>query len=157
MILIYAPIAINRTRQIFEDEDPEQIVNQEDFSDHDPKQIVIDEVLGMFIPLLFLSLAFQMPNLPGILKNITTTIWFSDEITISNRFYVILYFKHFIILNFILFRFFDIIKPFPIGYVDKKFKNPFGVIFDDILAGLYCILLPYILVLISYFLNFLEI
>ena len=50
-----------------------------------------------------------------------------------------------IMLGFFLFRFFDILKPFPISYVDKNIKNSFGVLFDDILAGiisgllLYCI------------------
>ena len=42
-----------------------------------------------------------------------------------------------IIIGFLLFRFFDILKPFPISYVDKKIKNSFGVIFDDLLAGLF--------------------
>ena len=46
----------------------------------------------------------------------------------------------FYILIFILFRFFDIKKPFPIYIFDKNFKNSFGVIFDDILAGLYVVL-----------------
>ena len=50
-----------------------------------------------------------------------------------------------IIIGFLLFRFFDILKPFPISYVDKKIKNGFGVIFDDLLAGLFSgILLFYI-------------
>ena len=41
---------------------------------------------------------------------------------------------------FILFRFFDIKKPFPVSYFDKKFKNSFGVIIDDVVAGLYVVL-----------------
>jgi len=50
-----------------------------------------------------------------------------------------------ITIGFLLFRFFDILKPFPISYVDKKIKNSFGVIFDDLLAGLFSgILLFYI-------------
>ena len=50
-----------------------------------------------------------------------------------------------IIIGFLLFRFFDILKPFPISYVDKKIKNSFGVIFDDLLAGFFSgILLFYI-------------
>ncbi|MBM3579258.1 MAG: phosphatidylglycerophosphatase A [Alphaproteobacteria bacterium] len=40
------------------------------------------------------------------------------------------------LLCFLLFRFFDIKKPWLIGRADKKFKNGFGVMFDDILAGL---------------------
>ena len=41
---------------------------------------------------------------------------------------------------FILFRFFDIRKPFPISFFDKNFKNSFGVIMDDVCAGLYVVL-----------------
>ena len=41
---------------------------------------------------------------------------------------------------FILFRYFDIKKPFPISFFDKKFKNSFGVIIDDVVAGLYVVL-----------------
>ena len=36
---------------------------------------------------------------------------------------------------FLLFRFFDIIKPFPISWVDQKIKGAWGVLLDDILAG----------------------
>ena len=41
---------------------------------------------------------------------------------------------------FILFRYFDIKKPFPVSFFDKKFKNSFGVIIDDVVAGLYVVL-----------------
>ena len=41
---------------------------------------------------------------------------------------------------FILFRYFDIKKPFPVNYFDKKFKNSFGVIIDDVVAGLYVVI-----------------
>jgi len=42
-----------------------------------------------------------------------------------------------IVLGFILFRIFDIWKPWPINYVDKHMDNGFGMIFDDVLAGVY--------------------
>ena len=42
-----------------------------------------------------------------------------------------------IIIGFILFRIFDITKPFPINLIDRKLKNSFGVIFDDIIAGFF--------------------
>ena len=41
---------------------------------------------------------------------------------------------------FLLFRFFDIVKPPPIRYFDRKWKNGFGVMFDDLLAALYALL-----------------
>tara|TARA_B100001013_G_C24613483_1_gene444194 strand:- start:268 stop:717 length:450 start_codon:yes stop_codon:yes gene_type:complete len=45
------------------------------------------------------------------------------------------------ILAFIFFRFFDISKPFPINYFEKKFQNAFGIIFDDIIAAIYALIL----------------
>ena len=48
------------------------------------------------------------------------------------------------IVSFMLFRFFDIVKPFPINIIDKKIKNAYGVILDDVLAGIYvCIIIAY--------------
>ena len=41
------------------------------------------------------------------------------------------------VLALIFFRIFDIFKPYPISYVDKNFKNGFGIVLDDIVAGIY--------------------
>jgi phosphatidylglycerophosphatase A len=43
----------------------------------------------------------------------------------------------FIIIGFFLFRFFDILKPFPIRRIERKFKGGFGVVLDDVVAGIY--------------------
>ena len=43
----------------------------------------------------------------------------------------------FIIIGFFLFRFFDILKPFPIRRLEKGFKGGFGVVLDDVAAGIY--------------------
>lgn len=42
-----------------------------------------------------------------------------------------------IVTGFILFRIFDIWKPFPIKTVDKKVTGGFGIMLDDVLAGIY--------------------
>jgi len=42
-----------------------------------------------------------------------------------------------IVAGFILFRIFDIIKPFPVGFIDKKIKGGAGIVLDDIMAGVY--------------------
>ena len=56
-----------------------------------------------------------------------------------------------LILGFILFRIFDIIKPWPISYIDKKFTGGFGIMFDDIVAGLFaCLALNYLTKYISF-------
>ena len=83
--------------------------------DKDPKEVVIDEVIGQTIPIYLFEIAH------GNEKD-------SQEIIL------------FYIYIFILFRFFDIKKPFPINIFDKKFKNSFGVILDDVIAGLYVVL-----------------
>jgi len=49
-----------------------------------------------------------------------------------------------IILSFLLFRLFDITKPWPASYFDLKVKNANGVLMDDIIAGLYTFFLIYL-------------
>ena len=81
----------------------------------DPGEIIIDEFLGQSIPIYFYEISH------GTTKE-------SDE--------AIVYYA----LFFVLFRYFDIMKPFPVNFFDKNFKNSFGVIMDDICAGLYVVL-----------------
>jgi phosphatidylglycerophosphatase A len=54
----------------------------------------------------------------------------------------------FIIIGFLLFRFFDILKPFPIRHLERRMKGGFGVVLDDVMAGLYA---NVILQIISYY------
>jgi phosphatidylglycerophosphatase A len=49
-----------------------------------------------------------------------------------------------IMLSFLLFRLFDISKPWPASYFDLKIKNATGVIMDDIIAGIYTFLIIYL-------------
>ena len=94
----------------------------------DPKEVIIDEFIGQSIPIYLYEISH------GTEKS-------SDEALI---FYGIC---------FVLFRFFDIAKPFPVSFFDKNFKNSFGVIMDDVFAGFYVVLsLICFMVLSSYFL-----
>ncbi len=86
-----------------------------DKENKDPKEVVIDEFIGQSIPIYLYEISH------GTEKS-------SDEALI---FYGIC---------FILFRFFDIAKPFPVSFFDKNFKNSFGVIMDDVCAGFYVVL-----------------
>ena len=52
------------------------------------------------------------------------------------------------VIALILFRFFDILKPFPISYFDKRFKNGFGIVIDDIVAGIFAGLLASAIVIL---------
>ncbi|MDH3632352.1 MAG: phosphatidylglycerophosphatase A [Gammaproteobacteria bacterium] len=44
-----------------------------------------------------------------------------------------------IVAGFVLFRVFDIVKPWPVKVVDKRMTGGFGIMFDDVLAGLYAL------------------
>ncbi len=44
------------------------------------------------------------------------------------------------LLAFVLFRFFDIVKPFPIRWVERRFKNGFGVMIDDVVAAIFALI-----------------
>ncbi|MDC0150801.1 phosphatidylglycerophosphatase A [Candidatus Pelagibacter sp.] len=86
-----------------------------DKENKDPKEVVIDEFIGQSIPIYLYEISHGTEKSP-------------DEALI---FYGIC---------FILFRFFDIAKPFPVSFFDKNFKNSFGVIMDDVCAGFYVVL-----------------
>ena len=47
---------------------------------------------------------------------------------------------HMIVLGFILFRLFDILKPWPIGWVDRRVQGGVGIMLDDVLAGIFAAL-----------------
>ena len=49
-------------------------------------------------------------------------------------------------LAFLLFRFFDIIKPWPIRLIDRKIKGGLGIMLDDLLAGFFAMMLLYIFI-----------
>lgn len=52
----------------------------------------------------------------------------------------------FILLGFVLFRLFDILKPFPIGWLDRRVTSGWGIMLDDVLAGLYSLLILQIII-----------
>ncbi len=81
------------------------------FDSIDAKEIVIDEFIGQSIPLLSIYAIFS--------EN-----FFGQYIM-------------FTLFSFLTFRFFDILKPFPINIIDKRLKNGFGVLLDDIIAGVF--------------------
>ena len=87
----------------------------ENSKNKDPGEIIIDELLGQSIPIYLYEISH------GTTKDANEAIVYYT-------------------LFFILFRYFDIIKPFPVSFFDKNFKNSFGVIMDDICAGFYVVL-----------------
>ena len=93
-----------------------------DLENKDHKSIVIDELVGMWIALL-------------------------PVLVIANSQYERTVYA---LAALILFRFFDILKPFPISYFDKNYKNGLGIVIDDVISGLIAIIPSYlILILLS--------
>tara|TARA_Y200000002_G_C22631057_1_gene642516 strand:- start:361 stop:864 length:504 start_codon:yes stop_codon:yes gene_type:complete len=98
----------------------------ENSENKDPGEIIIDEFIGQSIPIYLYEISHSTKKQP------------EDAIIIYG-------------ICFILFRIFDIMKPFPVSYFDKKHKNSFGVIMDDVFAGFYVVLsLICVMVLKSY-------
>ena len=89
---------------------------ENEFEQKDARQIVIDEVIGQSIPIFFIEYIAFLQN-----------HFFGADLYLY-------------VISFFLFRFFDILKPFPIGYFDKNYKNSFGILFDDVLAGIYTLI-----------------
>ena len=85
-----------------------------DLDNKDPKEVVIDEFIGQSIPICLYEIAHEGTK---------------ETSQILTSYFIM----------FILFRVFDIVKPYPVSYYDKNFKNSFGVIMDDVAAGLHVV------------------
>ena len=93
------------------------------FKEDDPQEIVIDEVVGQMLPLLAIPI------------------------------YEILYIapkEFYCISAFLLFRIFDIWKPYPINYIDNNTQGALGIMLDDIIAGIFSIIL---LIIVLFFIG----
>ena len=86
-----------------------------DNENKDPKEVIIDEFIGQSIPIYLYEISHGTEKSPN-----EALIFYG--------------------ICFVLFRFFDIAKPFPVSFFDKNFKNSFGVIMDDVIAGFYVVL-----------------
>ena len=83
-----------------------------EFNKDDPQEIVIDEVVGQMLPLLAIPIYETLYLLPKI---------------------------YYCVPAFLLFRLFDVWKPYPINYVDNNVKGSLGIMLDDIIASVYSI------------------
>ena len=95
----------------------------DEFESEDPQEIVIDEVVGQMLPLLAIPIYETLYPLPTI---------------------------YYCVSAFVFFRLFDIWKPYPISYIDDNVKGASGIMFDDVFAGFYSII---IITLILFFLG----
>ena len=91
-----------------------------DLENKDHKSIVIDELVGMWIALL--------------------PVLFIANSQYERTVYAL--------AALIFFRLFDILKPFPISYFDKNYKNGFGIVIDDAISGLIAAIPSYIILIL---------
>ncbi|WP_323843320.1 phosphatidylglycerophosphatase A [Moraxella sp. Pampa] len=96
---------------------------------HDDPHIVFDEWVGMWIALL--PSVWLLANTQD--ENKTGLAYLHPSLLLL------------FIIPFVLFRFFDIIKPFPIKWVDKNVCGGFGILIDDVLAGVMAGVICYVL------------
>ncbi|MDX2050536.1 MAG: phosphatidylglycerophosphatase A [Rickettsiaceae bacterium] len=94
----------------------------------DPKEVVIDEIAGQILTLI-LTLPYSIFSYA-----------FFQEGYVSLNYYLFLYY---FLLPFLLFRLMDIIKPWPIYYIDQKMTGAVAVMLDDLLAALFAACLFY--------------
>tara|TARA_B100000941_G_C28506848_1_gene557912 strand:- start:927 stop:1430 length:504 start_codon:yes stop_codon:yes gene_type:complete len=98
------------------------------YKNEDSREIVVDEFVGQSIPLLsWYYFSYENQN-----------IFFNLDFFVNYKLEI------WIVLSFLLFRIFDIIKPFPISFIDKNIKNGFGVMLDDVLAGVFSTIILYL-------------
>ena len=90
-----------------------------DLVNKDHKSIVIDEMAGIWLAMI-------------------PVIYIASS-QYERTFYAV--------LTLIFFRLFDILKPYPISYVDKNFKGGFGIVLDDLIAGVFAGILATVLTL----------
>jgi len=95
----------------------------DEFKSDDPQEIVIDEVVGQMLTLLAIPIYETLCPLP---------------------------LGYYCLGSFLLFRLFDIWKPYPVNYVDANIKGSLGIMLDDVFASIYSFL---VLCLIFYFLG----
>jgi phosphatidylglycerophosphatase A len=97
----------------------------------DPQEVVIDEVVGQMLTIILCSFSIFLI--------------FSTKISLYvNPFY--LNFFCLFILPFALFRLCDILKPWPINWLDKNITNAFGIMIDDVVAALFASVLNYAII-----------
>ena len=89
---------------------------------HDHKAIVWDEFVGIWVTMLPVLQLYSEVNNPFDIP----FMW--------------------IVAGFVLFRFFDVLKPFPISWLDKKVEGGFGIMIDDIVAGIFAAIILFFMI-----------
>jgi phosphatidylglycerophosphatase A len=99
----------------------------------DPQEVVIDEVVGQMLTIVLSFFSAVFANQSNIIKYLSPL-----QINL-----VVLF-----ILPFCLFRFFDIIKPWPINGLDQNIHGAIGVMLDDLVAALFAAVVQYAIIFV---------
>lgn len=102
-----------------------------DMENKDPSEVVIDEVVGQMLTIILSSFSVMLIYGSPIHKYLA-----SAHIDILFLF----------VLPFILFRLFDIFKPWPINWFDQNIKGALGIMVDDVAAAIFASIAQYILI-----------
>jgi phosphatidylglycerophosphatase A len=73
--------------------------------------------------------AMQTHDHPGIVWDEMVGYWLTMALAPPEWWWML--------VGFVLFRFFDILKPWPVGWVDRRVRGGFGIMVDDIIAAIY--------------------
>lgn len=103
----------------------------EGMEEKDPKEVVIDEVVGQMLTIILVSFSVILTY------NSTLQLHFYAKIIDIALLGVV---------PFILFRLFDIMKPWPIDWLDQNVKGAWGVMIDDVAAAIFAVVVQYVLV-----------
>lgn len=102
-----------------------------DAQEQDPKEVVIDEVVGQMLVIILTSFSVIFVYSSSVPQKI--------EAPYINFIFLFL-------MPFVLFRAFDILKPWPINWLDSNIKGALGVMIDDVAAALFAVVCQYVIV-----------
>ncbi len=99
--------------------------------EQDPKEVVVDELAGQMLTIILSSFSVIFLSSSSIINNISSSQ--ADFLCL-------------VIMPFVLFRFFDIVKPWPINWMDKNIKGAMGIMLDDIAAAIFAAVIQYVII-----------
>lgn len=102
-----------------------------DKTEQDPKEVVVDELAGQMLTIILSSFSVIFLSSSSLINNISSTQ--ADFLCL-------------VVMPFVLFRFFDIVKPWPINWMDKNIKGAMGIMLDDIAAAIFAAVIQYVIV-----------
>jgi phosphatidylglycerophosphatase A len=102
-----------------------------DKTEQDPKEVVVDELVGQMLTIILSSFSVIFLSSSSLINRISSAQ--ADFLCL-------------VIMPFVLFRFFDIVKPWPINWMDQNIKGSMGIMLDDIAAAIFATVVQYVII-----------